>query len=126
MERFDTYQKRLALRSGLGQSTIASYLSGTRSPKKRELVQKIVDGLLPDGVDGRVAEQVLHDALLAAGMSAPPLAPATSLIRAISEGYKGGGYLEPDEISQLSDELEDFARVRVDRVMRQRQEAGAA
>ena len=119
MRRFNTYQKRVVIRSGLGQSTVAGYLSGARKPKERQQVEMVVRGLLPDGTSSEIAEQVLHDGMLAAGFSAPPLPPATSLIREISARYEDGEKLNPAQVADLSSQVEDFAEIRVERVMRQ-------
>ncbi len=52
----------------------------------------------------------------------PAPSSAISLVREVVARF-GAGKLGMERVQEISEELEDFARVRVDRVMRQRQEA---
>lgn len=128
MNRFGTYQKRVVLRSGLGQSTVAGYLSGARRPEKRDLVEKLVGGLLPDGASADLADEVLHDGLIAAGFSAPPLPPAAALVREQLARYDGGGaHLSPEDMDALIADIEalgaSLVGSRVERAQKQGQSA---
>lgn len=50
--------------------------------------------------------------------------PAASLIHEVSASYEGGARLESSVVADLSSEVEDFARVRIERTMRELQAQG--
>ena len=62
-------QTALAAASGLAQSTISSYLSGARTPEKREQVEKLVKALLQPDADEDIALRMLNAGLLASGLA---------------------------------------------------------
>ena len=86
-----TKQSAFAAAAGVAQSTVSSYLSGTRTPEKRHQVEKLVQALLPRDPDPQVADLLLNAGLLAAG-----LAPKREITYeldpdalALAEGYNG-------------------------------------
>ena len=69
-----TKQSALAIASGVAQSTIRSYLSGSRTPEKPEQVEKLVRALLLPEAENHTATALLNSGLLAAGLA--PVADA--------------------------------------------------
>lgn len=124
MKQADVQQKQVALRSGLGQSTIAGYLTGARNPNNANIVHRVVQGVLPNNAPEDVAAEVLHDGLLAAGFAARPLSPAAALIREALDGRGEDIHLTPEEFDVLMEDIEDYALHRLSRtVEKQKQEA---
>lgn len=64
-----TKQSALAAASGVAQSTISSYLSGSRTPEKREQVEKLVSALLTSEAENHTIAALLNSGLLAAGLA---------------------------------------------------------
>lgn len=54
----------------------------------------------------------------------PPGSPAAQLVREKVAKYDGGGQIGPEIVQEISEELDDIATVRVERVMRQYQSQG--
>ncbi len=123
MEQFDTYQKKVVMRSGLGQSTIAGYLSGRRAPESAAIVHRLVQGVLPDDANDALAEKMLNDGLRAAGFPAKPLPPAAALIREKLAEYGDRDHvtidLTAEEMDALIDDVEDYAAHQLTRTLRQ-------
>lgn len=121
MRQGNFQQKQVASRSGLGQSTIAGYLTGARKPNSADTVHRIVQGILPDNTADDAAAQVLRGGLLAAGFAADPLPPAAALIREVLAGREGDVDLTPEQFDTLIDDIEAYANMRLSRTVRQTQ-----
>ena len=62
-------QTALAAASGVAQSTISSYLSGSRTPESPGQVEKLVRALSPPDADEHTSSHLLNTGLRAAGLA---------------------------------------------------------
>lgn len=102
----------------LGMRVSAGFLSDT----ERAYPRKGGSVTLPSDDKLRALSQVLDipmREMYAALGRVPSGSPAAQLVREELATYKVEGSLAPDDLDDLTSEVEDFARVRVERVMRQ-------
>ena len=133
-ERFGVTPKMLSVRAGAGKSTVSMLLSGQRKPSRKmviALAEGLAQGLEPDQVR-RLVNAGLQSANFAEERSATDAESgdgevsqeAISLVLEQLAKHNAEGKLTPEDLADLSSEVNHFAEVRVEHRVRQLQAQG--